>query len=509
MRNWPKLCLKKFLGCSGVLASSHRFVPKLQIVANIQTGCGSITARDVSPMSSRLFCTTPEEKPMDFNLKNWSQRESDSSQLRDVNKYTTRTHTCGQLTARDVNSRVHLQGWLAYNRLGGIIFVIRDAYGDTQAVSSIEFPKLKRLVKKCPLESVIQVSGIVKMRPDDMQRKDSVTGEIEVHVDEFHVLNTPTSLRFSAKNNRTEIDEELRMSHRYLDLRTEKMQSRLRFRAALIKRMREFLDTHSFVEVETPTLLRRTPGGAREFPVATKYPGLFYALAQSPQILKQLLMVGGLDRYYQVARCYRDEKAKPDRQPEFTQLDIELSFTSRENVMALIEDLMKYILELDTAPFPVMTYKQAMESYGTDKPDNGGFLWIVDFPMFLSKQDGTIEAAHHPFTMPSDIEELDKNPLESKGLSYDLVYRGNEIGGGSIRIHDGALQRRVFEILQLPIDDVSYLIEALESGCPPHGGFAIGLDRLVSLLTGSNSIRDVIAFPKSSDGSDIMSGAPN
>lgn len=227
-------------------------------------------------------------------------------------------------------------------------------------------------------------------------------------------------------------------------------------------------------------------------------------------------MAGGLDKYYQIARCYRDETGRPDRQPEFTQLDIELSFTTRANVMRLVEDLLKFscppsIIPDKTQPFPKMTYKECMEKYGSDKPNTGGFLWVTDFPLFLrNQQSGKLEAAHHPFTMPLNIDDVYKNPENAIGQSYDLVYCGAEVGGGSIRIHDANLQKYVFQnVLHLPLADIDYLLEALQSGCPPHGGFALGLDRFLSKMFDTKSIRDVIAFPKSSEGKDLLSGAPS
>lgn len=213
----------------------------------------------------------------------------------------------------------------------------------------------------------------------------------------------------------------------------------------------------------------------------TKFKDSYYALAQSPQLLKQLLMAGGMDKYYQIARCYRDETGRPDRQPEFTQLDIEMSFTTREDVMKLVEDLLKYscpksVIPDSSQPFPIMSYSECMEKYGSDKPNTDGFLWVVDFPLFLrNEQTGELEAAHHPFTMPKDVESVYKSPETAIALSYDLVYCGAEVGGGSIRIHSAELQKHIFEsVLKLPLADIDFLLDALQSGCPPHGGFALG-----------------------------------
>ncbi|XP_037131140.1 aspartate--tRNA ligase, mitochondrial isoform X2 [Syngnathus acus] len=484
------------------------------------------------------------------------------------------------------------------------------------------------------------------------------TGDIEVLAEHVEVFNVCQKLPFEIKDF-VKKSESLRMQFRYLDLRSSRLQKNLRLRSQLVMKMREYLcNVHDFVDVETPTLFKRTPGGAKEFVVPSRDPGRFYALPQSPQQFKQLLMVAGIDRYFQVARCYRDEGSKPDRQPEFTQVDIEMSFVDQTGIMSLVEGLLKYSWPTGKGPlmvpFPTMTYKEAMRDYGVDKPDtrfdmklmdlrdiflstNIGFfksavskpgssvlaicvpsgselftgkdleelkqssktnfnqevsvvlvredgtlksplkkllsasdtdallrktaakpgdllliaagpcellrptlgslrlqcaelleshgltvrdssafhfLWVVDFPLFLPKEDNPeeLESAHHPFTapLPEDTQLLYTEPQKVRGQHYDLVLNGCEIGGGSIRIHKASEQRHVLKnILKEDLSVLSHLLEALDSGAPPHGGIALGLDRLVSIMVAASSIRDVIAFPKSFRGHDLMSRAPD
>ncbi|XP_035708693.1 aspartate--tRNA ligase, mitochondrial isoform X2 [Folsomia candida] len=502
-----------FLGCSSHTSRIRKAVKLLKRnTSSSSVGSGQSTQEINSNDSSSP--SQKQEKCYDLNFTEEKVQHQYQISCREIqenrSKYTLRSHTCGELKKFHDGRRVNLYGWITYKRLKGKFLVIRDVYGSTQLIIPAEKKELVKAADNTPLESVVRIAGVVHMRPDKQQKPDQPTGDIEVVVDDYEVLNEPTALRM-AFNDYAKADEELRMSYRYLDLRTELLQRRLRFRASLIRSMREFMDRNYFIDVETPSLIRRTPGGAREFPVATRHPGLFYALAQSPQLLKQILMVGGMDKYYQVARCYRDEGAKPDRQPEFTQFDIELSFTTREQVMDLIEDLLKYALRLSPKrDFDIMTYKEAIKNYGTDKPNTSGFCWIIDFPLFVKNEEtGQLEAAHHPFTMPLKESDVYENPENAVGQSYDLVFQGNEIGGGSVRIHNSRLQRHIFDILKLPTSDIDYLLTALDSGCPPHAGFALGIDRLVALWSDANSIRDVIAFPKSSEGRDPLSNTPS
>ncbi|XP_010226936.1 PREDICTED: aspartate--tRNA ligase, mitochondrial [Tinamus guttatus] len=533
----------------------------------------------------------------------------------------------------------------------GLFLVLRDFQGLTQIIIPQDeaHSHVKKLLSSAPVESVVRVTGIVALRPPGQENPKMPTGDIEVKVETAEVLNTCKKLPFEIKDF-VKKSEALRMQYRYLDLRSVQLQYNLRLRSQIVMKMREYLcHLHGFVDVETPTLFKRTPGGAKEFLVPSREPGKFYSLPQSPQQFKQLLMVGGLDRYFQVARCYRDEGSRPDRQPEFTQIDVEMSFVDQGGIQRLIEGLLQHCWPEEkgpiTTPFPSMTYEEALADYGTDKPDtrfgmkimdisdftrNLGipfvqnvlgcphgtvkaiwipqgmrylknkdieslkeaarsqfnqeivdivckpdgslkslltrflsqeqqseltqvlkmqeddvvllaagehkrvcsalgslrlasanlleaaglvlrdpaafhFLWVVDFFFFL-------ESAHHPFTAPhpSDMGLLYSDPTKVRSQHYDLVLNGNEIGGGSIRIHNAELQRFVLEkVLKEDSEVLSHLLDALEFGAPPHGGIALGLDRLISLIVGAPSIRDVIAFPKSFRGRDLMGSAPD
>ncbi|VVC26055.1 Hypothetical protein CINCED_3A015968 [Cinara cedri] len=461
------------------------------------------------------------------------------------------------------------------------------------------------------------------------------TGMIEVIVDKLLLLNSvDTKIPFQIRKFH-KANESLRLKYRYVDLRYPEMQYNLRLRSKLLMKMREFLiNNRDFVEVETPTLFKKTPSGAQEFIVPTQEKGKCYSLIQSPQQLKQMLMVGSIDRYFQVAKCYRDEGSRPDRQPEFTQLDIEMSFTDQSGVMLLVEELLSFTWPSELGkiktPFPQLSYEEAMLTYGSDKPDIGcsfkisswtkfirnsptdvfalviknpvnkltikqlnelkksiftnypgvnfslfniksldtfkenlqstiqgidvaavvtaenisehdlvaiasgskykaltvlgkinenfkvannsnepwRFVWVVDFPLF-EMESGKIQSVHHPFTLPQ-TKVNSNNLLDVKGYHYDLVLNGCEVGGGSIRIHDASLQKEIIEsILKIPIESMSHLVEALKSGCPPHGGIALGIDRFLSILCKTNSIRDVIAFPKTFEGKDLLTGAPS
>ncbi len=561
-----------------------------------------------------------------------------------------RTHACGELRAEHVESGVTLCGWVARQRdHGGLTFVdLRDREGLVQLVfHPEEAPEAKAAAQQFKAESVVRVTGKVRHRPEGTVNPALPTGEVEVSVRTVEVLSVADTPPFPIED-RVEADELLRLTYRYLDLRRPEMTAVLRLRHQVVRIIREYLDAHGFVEVETPILTRSTPEGARDFLVPSRLqPGTFYALPQSPQQLKQLLMVAGQDRYYQIARCFRDEKPRADRGLEFTQLDLEMSFVTEEDIFNLMEPLFARIMRETIGvevemPFRRMPYAEAMARYGTDKPDlrygmaladlgavfretgfrafadvltSGGvvrgfvapgggrlsrkeldglvtdtkgrgaaglvwmaceegtvrspvekhmapeevesvrkttgaadgdlilivadraervavaldalrrdmaewlglipenewrFLWIVDPPLFeWGEEDDKWVSVHHPFTAPAD-EDL--NPETAKARAYDIVLNGMELGGGSIRIHDPKVQRRVFEALGLSHEEIDekfgHLLTAFRYGVPPHGGIAPGIDRIVMRLAGKENIREVVAFPKAQSGADALTGAP-
>lgn len=561
-----------------------------------------------------------------------------SQRIPEFSSFVARTNTCGELRSSHLGQEVTLCGWIQYRRQNTFL-VLRDCHGLVQILipQDESAASVRRILCEAPVESVVRVSGTVISRPPGQENPKMPTGEIEIKVKTAELLNACKKLPFEIKDF-VKKTEALRLQYRYLDLRSFQMQYNLRLRSQMVMKMREYLcNLHGFVDIETPTLFKRTPGGAKEFLVPSREPGKFYSLPQSPQQFKQLLMVGGLDRYFQVARCYRDEGSRPDRQPEFTQIDIEMSFVEQTGIQRLVEGLLQYSWPGDkdplVTPFPSMTFAEALATYGTDKPDTRfgmkivdvsdvfrntelrflqdalakpqgtvkaicvhdgaevlpiflnakknwsspfakfimeeerlelarsmeiqeedivlltagehekacsllgklrlecadllemrgavlrdpavfSFLWVVDFPLFLAKEESPteLESAHHPFTAPnsSDIHLLYTEPEKVRGQHYDLVLNGNEIGGGSVRIHDAQLQRYILEtLLKEDVKLLSHLLQALDYGAPPHGGIALGLDRLVCLVTGAPSIRDVIAFPKSYRGQDLMSNAPD
>nr|MBN1229504.1 aspartate--tRNA ligase [Anaerolineae bacterium] len=569
-----------------------------------------------------------------------------------------KTHSCGELRAEHCTQSVTLAGWVNRRREhGGLIFLdIRDRWGVVQVVADASSaPEVHQIAGSIRGEYVVQVMGTVQRRLPEAVNPEMPTGEIEVLASDLIVLNPAKTPPFEIFSEH-EPNEETRMKWRYLDLRRSRLQRNMKLRHDVILYMRNFLNERGFIEIETPILFKSTPEGARDYLVPSRvHPGKFYALPQSPQQLKQLLMVAGYERYFQIARCFRDEDQRGDRQPEFTQLDIEMSFVERNDILNLVEDLLIGMVEtvsdkqLVARPFPRLSYAEAMDRFGTDRPDlrfgleltdisnlvagsefrvfsatvaSGGrvkalvapgcadysrsqiaeleeiakeagakglatlgilgngeikspiakflagdlletiqqqaqagegdlilmvadhpavvnealsalrtelgsrlglanpsilaFCWIVDFPLFMwNEEEARWDPSHHMFTAPKPehIALLDTDPSSAQCQQYDLVCNGFEVAGGSIRIHERAIQEKIFELIGLDIDDArvrfGHMLEAFEYGAPPHGGIAPGVDRLVMLLAGESNIREVIAFPKSQRAADLMAGAPS
>lgn len=432
-----------------------------------------------------------------------------------------------------VGEKVELAGWVhARRNMGKIIFIdLRDKTGLIQVVFASS--KLHKIADELRPEFVIKLTGTVKQRNEKYFNKKLETGEVEIEADELEILNESKTPPFEIDKDTFQVNEETRLKYRYLDLRSARMHKNLILRDKIIGFMRDWMRTEDFMEIETPCLTKGTPEGAREFIVPSRlHPGNFYVMPQSPQQFKQLLMVGGVERYFQVARCFRDEDQRGDRQPEFTQLDIEMSFAGQEEILNLTEtmiiELVKKVLpdkKIKQIPFPRIPYKEAMEKYKSDKPDlrenkddkdELAFCWIVDFPMFEhSETEGKIVAMHHPFTAPKEEDAgiLDGEPLKVRANAYDLVLNGVEVAGGSVRIHKREMQDKVFKILGLSEEEIkekfSHMLEAFEFGAPPHSGIAWGLDRAISILADEPNIREVIAFPKTGDARDPLMDAPS
>ena len=434
---------------------------------------------------------------------------------------------CGELREEDAGKKVILCGWVQTSRAhGSVVFLdLRDRSGVIQAVL-IKKGKGFEEAKNVAIESCVKVTGEVVKRKAGTENKELPTGMIEIFCSDFEILNSCPPLPFML--NDLSVNEDVRLKYRYLDLRGEQMQKNLMFRHKLMLTIHQIMDQLGFIHTETPILYKSTPEGARDYLVPSRmHAGKFYGLPQSPQLFKQLMMISGYDRYYQIARCFRDEDLRADRQPEFTQLDIEMSFIEVEDILKTMEEIVSYIFKetqgvnLKT-PFQRMTYDEAIKNYGVDKPDTRkntndpeelAFLWVVDFPMFeWNEEDKRWYAKHHPFTSPVEGADYTK-PESMNAKAYDLVLNGVEVAGGSIRIHDAMRQQKVFKILGIDEkqakEKFGFLLDALSHGAPPHGGIAFGLDRLLQIMTKSQSIRDVIAFPKNKAAQDVMLDSPS
>jgi len=439
-------------------------------------------------------------------------------------------------TPQHIGKPIELYGWIGTKRdHRKIVFLdIRDRTGIVQVIGDEQ-------MKSLTPESVVLIKGIVKKRPEKLINPKIPTGEIEIEAKEFEVLSAATALPMPIDTDGYEIDEEVRLKYRYLDLRRNRMARNLKLRSQTVHFIRTFLMNHDFIEVDTPILTKTTPEGARDFLVPSRLQkGSFYALPQSPQQYKQLLMVAGVERYFQIARCFRDEDPRADRAyGEFTQLDLEMSFVTQQEIMQLTEELFsKMIIELfpekklAKTPWPRLSHAEAMKKYGTDKPDlrkdkddpdELAFAWTIDFPLFTEQSEADyfhgsgkskFAPSHHMFTAPhpDDIPLLDTDPGKVRGQQHDLVLNGFEVGGGSIRIHDPTIQNKVFELIgfsEKQKGQFSHMLEAFTYGVPPHGGIAPGIDRLLMAILGEPSLREIIPFPTTSGGKTSIMSAPS
>ena len=452
-----------------------------------------------------------------------------------IGEVMLKTHYVKDLNRKLIGKEVELAGWVHLRRdHGKITFIdLRDSTGVAQVVVFGKNEELNKAIKEIGLEYCLQVKGKVNERPEGMKNDKIPSGDVEIEAESIEILSKSKTPPFEISKGTKDVKEELRLKYRYLDLRSERMNKNIKLRHEIVKFIREYLYKKGFTEIETPYITKSTPEGAREFVIPSRlYPGEFYVLPQSPQQFKQLLMVAGFERYFQVARCFRDEDQRGDRQPEFTQLDLEMSFIEQEDILQLIEAMMIEMVKnvvpdkkIKEDPFPRINYFDSQEKYKSDKPDlrsdknnkdELAFCWIINKPLFVkSKGSGKLVSDHHPFTMPQkeDLELLDKDPSKVKAYSYDLVLNGFEIAGGSIRIHTREIQDKVFKILGVNQEEMErrfgHMLDAFEYGAPPHGGIAPGIDRIATILAGEDVIREAMAFPKTGDARDLMMGAPS
>jgi aspartyl-tRNA synthetase len=434
-----------------------------------------------------------------------------------------------------IDQEVVIKGWVDVRRDQGklIFFDFRDMTGYVQGVILPAATEAKEVGEKIRNEWVVEVYAKVNKRPEKNIQKEKQNGDIELEIRSIVVLNEAENLPIDVGGDGLDISENVRLKYRYLDLRRPRLQKNIRMRDAIISFFRDYMHKNHFVEIETPMLMRGTPEGSREYIVPSRLEkGNFYALPQSPQQFKQLSMVAGFERYFQIARCMRDEDLRGDRQPEFTQLDYEMSFVVQEDILSFTEPMFIELVHklfpektISQIPFPRITFQESMEKYGSDKPDlrkdkndpnELAFAWIVDFPMFEKDNEGNLQAAHHPFCSikEEDVAKFMKGEdlMAIRANSYDLVLNGYELSSGSIRIHKADMQQKVFELLNISKEEqqrkFGHMLEAFTYGAPPHGGFAPGIDRIVMLLMGEPNIREVIAFPKTGEGKDLMMGSP-
>ena len=434
-----------------------------------------------------------------------------------------------------IGEEVIIKGWVNVRRdQGKMVFMdMRDMTGLVQCVVLPASVAIET-AKETRTEWVLAITGVVNERPDKNKNEKIQNGDIEIEIKNIEVLNKAETLPFDISSDTKEVNEDTRLKYRYLDLRSERMQKNIRMRDKVISFFRDYMHKNDFVEIETPIMMKGTPEGSREYVIPSRlHIGKFYVLPQSPQQFKQLSMVAGFEKYFQIARCMRDEDQRGDRQPEFTQLDFEMSFVEQEDVLSYTEAMFIELVQtlypnkkITTVPFPRLTFKETMEKYGTDKPDlredknnpdELAFTWITDFPMFEKKDDSSIAAAHHPFCSikPEDKDKFMKGEdlFDIRANSYDLVLNGFELSSGSIRIHNRDEQKQVFKLLQISEEEqqkkFGHMLEAFTYGAPPHGGFAPGIDRIVMLMQNEPNIREVIAYPKTGEGKDLMMNAPS